>query len=151
MINLYKKIQKRGGKEMAYSTQEMMTMAAFYGMAKTYTLVAIAIYVLLIVAQWKIFEKAGEEGWKSLIPIYNMVVLFKIVGMSPWLLLIFLIAWIPFIGALAVLILVIMLDLNTAKAFGQSTAFAIGLIFLPNIFLLILGFGSAQYVGAAAR
>ena len=34
----------------------------------------------MIVALWKIFTKAGEPGWKSIIPIYNIIMLLKIVG-----------------------------------------------------------------------
>ena len=33
----------------------------------TIFLVFIAVYAVLIVANWKIYEKAGEKGWKSLI------------------------------------------------------------------------------------
>src|SRR5688500_1048274 len=29
---------------------------------------------------WKIFEKAGEKGWKALIPVYNSITLLMIVG-----------------------------------------------------------------------
>ena len=37
-----------------------------------------------------------------------------------------------------------------AKAFGKGIGFAIGLILLPFIFQLLLGFGSAEYEGAAS-
>ena len=30
-----------------------------------------AILVVVLVAQWKLFSKAGEAGWKCLIPFYN--------------------------------------------------------------------------------
>jgi len=46
--------------------------------------VAIAFYVFTIIAGWKIFTKAGEKGWKSLIPIYNVYLLLKISGMKNW-------------------------------------------------------------------
>ena len=45
---------------------------------------AFAIWIITIIASWKILEKAGEPGWKSLIPIYNYYMLYKIVGMSGW-------------------------------------------------------------------
>lgn len=41
-------------------------------------------YVLLIIANWRIFTKAGEPGWKSLIPIYNYYILLKICKMRNW-------------------------------------------------------------------
>lgn len=40
--------------------------------------VSLALNILLIIAYWRIFEKAGESGWKSIIPIYNTYILFKI-------------------------------------------------------------------------
>ena len=41
-------------------------------------------FVLIVIAQWKIFEKAGEKGWKSIIPIYGQYILFKIIGAKKW-------------------------------------------------------------------
>ena len=105
-----------------------------------YLILVIAFYVLLVIADWKIFSKAGEDGWKSLIPIYNLYIYVKIMdgkGVK------FLLLLIPIAG----FIYEIMLMLRTAKAFGKSTGFAVGLILLPNIFTLILGFGDAQYIG----
>ena len=64
--------------------------ATFASLISTYSMIFVAFYVLIIVAQWKIFVKAGQEGWKALIPIYNVVVLYKIIGLSPWLLLLYL-------------------------------------------------------------
>ncbi|MGI5989404.1 MAG: DUF5684 domain-containing protein [Lachnospiraceae bacterium] len=102
------------------------------------------VCILLIVAQWKIFEKAGEAGWKSIIPFYNQYILFKIAWGSGWF---FLLMLIPIVNV----VIMIVLDVKLAKAFGQGTGFAIGLIFLPNIFQLILGFGNYTYVGPANK
>ena len=46
--------------------------------------VGIIYYILYIIAGWKLFEKAGEQGWKALIPIYNSYIYYKIVGMKKW-------------------------------------------------------------------
>ncbi len=43
--------------------------------------------------------------------------------------------------------IIVMIDL--AKSFGNGVGFAIGLIFLPFIFGLILGFGADKYLGPA--
>ena len=107
----------------------------------------LAISVVLIIAQWKIFEKAGEKGWKCLIPIYNLITLFKIIGISPWWLLLCLASFIPFIGSLALLGLTIYQSIMLGKAFNKSAGFIVGLILLSPIFYMILGFGSAEYVG----
>lgn len=109
-----------------------------------YLAVLLVVYILVVIAMWKVFTKAAKPGWASLIPVYNMVVMYQIVGLNPWLLLLYLI---PFVNWIAALVLSIMLNVKLAKVFGKSTGFAIGLIFLNPIFLLILGFGDAKYIG----
>jgi len=99
-----------------------------------------AFIVLAIVAMWKVFTKAGEEGWKSIIPIYNTIVLLKIVGRPWWWILLLLI---PLVN---IVILVIVYN-DLSKSFGHGLGFTLGLLFLNVIFFLILGFGSSRYVG----
>jgi len=130
---------------LATSLETLGTVAMVMG------LISLAIIVLQYVAMWKIFVKAGEKGWKALIPIYNLVVMFKIIGISPLLLLIFLATIIPVIGYFAVLGLNIYYNIMLGKAFGKSGAFTAGLILLGPIFYMILGFGSSTYQGATAK
>ena len=118
--------------------EKMADMTA--GQKISYVVVGIIVGVLLLVAAWKILEKAGEPGWKAIIPFYNMYTLVKIAdgkGIK------FLLFFIPIVGFVYQIIFCI----RMAKAFGKGTGFGIGLVFLPNIFSLILGFGSAQYLG----
>ena len=124
-------------------TTDTSIIAALMATLAAYSMVIMVIGILSIIAMWKIFTKAGIEGWKSIIPIYNYYCLFKIASGNGWL---FLLVLIPGVGAL---IAAILLALKLAKAFGKDTGFAVGLIFLPFIFQLILGFGSAEYVGPA--
>lgn len=123
------------------------SVATLASLISTYSLIILAFYVLIIVAQWKIFTKAGQEGWKALIPIYNVVVLYKIIGLSPWLLLLYLLSVVPVVGWIISIALSIVSTVKLAKAFNQSTAFIFGLLFLSPIFQMILGFGNAEYVG----
>lgn len=115
------------------------------GIAMFMAIFAAIVGILTIIAQWKIFTKAGEKGWKSLIPIYNMVVLFKISGLSGWCVLGYLVGIIPIIGPIIALGITIYLMINLAKAFGKGSGFAVGLIILNTIFIMILAFGSAEY------
>ncbi len=116
-------------------------MAAFAGV---YMFFWLAVLVIAIIAMWKIFTKAGEAGWKSIIPIYNLYILLKIVGRPGWWILLFLV---PFVNI--VVSLVVSIDL--AKSFGKSDLFGvIGLWLFSLIGHLMLGFGSATYVGPAA-
>lgn len=108
------------------------------------TLLSFAVAILGIVAMWKIFEKAGEPGWASIIPFYNIYVLFKITWGSGWK---FLLLLIPF----ANIVIAIITMVKLAKAFGKSGGFAVGLIFLSIIFYCILAFDQSQYQGVPEK
>jgi len=103
----------------------------------------LGVMILMIAACWKIFTKAGQPGWASIIPIYNWYILCKIVGRPGWWVILLLIPFVNFIVG-------IILCIDLAKSFGKGVLFAIGLILLGLIFFPILGFGSAQYQGPAA-
>ena len=100
----------------------------------------IIIYVISVVGMWKLFTKAGEPGWTSIIPIVN---LYKICKIATGKGLLFLLLCIPGVNV----IFYIILNVKLAKAYGKGGGFAVGLIFLNTLFMLILGLGSAQYVG----
>ena len=102
------------------------------------------VALLLIVAMWKVFTKAGQPGWASIIPIYNLYIWCKIVGRLWWWILLMLIPFVNFIVC-------IILCIDLAKSFGKGVGFGIGLALLGIIFFPILGFGSAQYQGPSAR
>jgi small-conductance mechanosensitive channel len=110
----------------------MAAMLPFY-------LFSLAIGVLAIVAMWKIFTKAGEPGWASIVPIYNTYVLTKISGYNPILFLLFLIPLVNVVFGIMVL-------LGLGRAFGKSTGWSVVFLVLLNVIgMLILGFSSDQY------
>ena len=123
----------------SYDSSAIQSITQGFGVG--YTIACLVIAVLLIIAYWKIFEKAGEAGWKSIIPFYNMYIISKIATGNG---LLFLLILIPFVGTL---IWTILIAVKISKAFGQGVGFMIGLILIPNIFYLILGFGGSQYIG----
>lgn len=122
-------------------------MEAIVTFLRAFSFFMFVIAILMIIARWRIFTKAGEAGWKSIIPFYNGFVQLKISGLSPWLYLLFFAGIIPFVGPLITLIFAIYALYRLAASFGKGVGFTIGLIFLSPIFMLILAFGSAQYVG----
>ncbi|MBR1796081.1 hypothetical protein IJ765_02375 [Candidatus Saccharibacteria bacterium] len=65
-------------------TDEQAATAIAGGLLGSIFTFGLLFYILTVIAGWKIFEKAGEKGWKSLIPIYNNYLLYKIVGMQNW-------------------------------------------------------------------
>ncbi|MEN8890018.1 MAG: DUF5684 domain-containing protein, partial [Wenyingzhuangia sp.] len=42
------------------------------------------IQVLHFSATWKLYQKAGRKSWEALIPVYNAVVLMKIINRPKW-------------------------------------------------------------------
>ena len=96
----------------------------------------------MIVSVWKIFSKAGQPGWASIIPIYNTVVMLQAVKKPIWW---FILMFVPFVN----IIIGLIVTHNLSKVFGKGVGFTLGLIFLPFIFYPILGFGSARYILAS--
>ena len=124
--------------------------AGILAFAGLYSVVVLAIAVLVIAGLWKIFTKAGQPGWAAIIPIYNIYILIKIVGRPTWWLALLLLAFVPLIGSIAVLVVLFVLYWDLAKSFGKDIAYAFGLTLLSPIFVPMLGFGSAQYIGPMA-
>ena len=99
------------------------------------------VIVLMVVSEWIVFTKAGQPGWAAIIPIYNTWVLLKIVGRPGWWIILF---FIPLVDLVAW----IMVCLGLAKRFGHGGGFAVGLMFLPFVFVPILAFGDSRYQSA---
>ncbi len=118
---------------------------------------------LVVAGAWMMFQKAGEAGWKAIIPIYNMYIVYKICWNTS-------LFWVWFgISVFAavfgfqtetttgfayiiamVLSLVQMLIQVTccyrlSFAFGHGLLYGLGLCFFPFIFTVILAFGSSAY------
>ena len=103
-------------------------------------IVSIIIYALLVIAMWKIYEKAGEAGWKSVIPVLNLYMFFKIACGSGWK---FILILIPFVNIFVTLII----NWKLVKAFGKGLGMYILSLLSPPIALLIIGFGKSKYHG----
>lgn len=108
-----------------------------------FLIVILVIAVIVLAGLWKVYTKAGQPGWAVIVPIYNTIVLLKIVGRPIWWILLMLIPLVNF-----VIIIIVYIDL--AKSFGKGVGFAIGILLLGFIFVPILGFGDARYLGPAA-
>ena len=108
-------------------------------------MITLVIYVLIIVATWKVFEKAGKPGWAAIVPFYNQYVLFEITWGDGWR---FLLMLIPIYN----IVVAVQTNLRVARAFGKSDGFGVGLIFLPFVFYPMLGFdASVTYLGIPVK
>ena len=129
----------------ATTAEESLLAGFFAGMFSVFWVcVLLAIAVVGIIGLWKVFEKAGEEGWKALIPFYNMYILYKITWGNGWL---FLLLLIPIANAVIAIITLYKL----AESFGKGIGFFFGLWFLYPVFIMILGFGPDQYRGGVQQ
>lgn len=123
------------------SLQEPALMAFLTAYFGTIMIISLIVTVIMLIAYWKLFVKAGKAGWKCLIPIYNMYNIFDIVYGNGWK---FLLLLIPVVNVIYTCILI---PYKFAKCFGQSTLFSVLNIFFPYVCYLIMAFGSAQYIG----
>ena len=127
-------------------------------------IISLVAYVLRVIAQWQIFKKAGEAGWKTLIPFYNAYVQFRLTWSTKWF-------WVMIVLALDSSVLsssglaeknellyyftlflesfaafIIIYDMcMLARSFGKGIGFSLGLIFFNPIFTMILAFNSSIY------
>ena len=120
----------------AYSSLDGASMAG----AMIGAILSLVFAVVMIIAIWKIYKKAGEHGWASIVPIYNLLCLGRIAYGKSW---VGLLGLIPAVNGIFVVVTWFMI----AKKFGKGTGFAIFSAIFSPIAALILGFGSSDYEG----
>ena len=112
-----------------------------------FMIIPLGLLVITIIGEYKMFEKAGVEGWKAIIPFYNMYVAGVEVGKlnSGWGLAAALGALIPIVGPLIALFASININYAVAKKFGADDTGVILTIIFPPIMYCVYGFGKATY------
>ena len=147
--------------------------ALFMMFATVFIVLAIYLLALIIIdviGSWNIFKKAGEKGWKAIIPFYSTYTMFKIAWKPMWFWIYIGISvadWIIWRTGLRIgnqgmvtfswvltfvaILFIIPLFHQLSKSFGHKIGFTLGLIFLYPIFILILAFNKSQYVGPLSR
>jgi hypothetical protein len=115
------------------------------GLMAAYFAIVIPLALIFLAAGWRIFTKAGHPGWAVLIPVYNLYVYTQVAKRPGWWLLLYFAGLIPVVGSIGVIVVSLLDSLRIAKLFGKGSGFGIGLFLVSPIFLLILGFGSADY------
>lgn len=97
-----------------------------------------SILLLQVIGIWKVFQKAGQPGWKAVIPIYNLYIMLKIGGQAWW--------WLALLVVpLVQLYAVYRIHVGVARAFGKGILWGLALAFGGVVFFPILGFGGYQY------
>ncbi|GAA1700356.1 hypothetical protein GCM10009808_17470 [Microbacterium sediminicola] len=108
--------------------------------AWTGTIFALIFYVIVVIALWRVFSKAGYPGVLAIIPIVNMFVLVKVGGMSAW--------WgLLYFVPIANFVLSIVVAIKVGRNFGHGGAFSFFLLWLFSVVgYFIIGYGSSKYV-----
>ena len=151
-------------------------MKTYYSLSWLFSAFSFAVFALLalvllsvaamdIIGRWKIFTKAGEPGWKALIPFYSEYTLFHLAWADKYF-------WVwtglvaavqlargsgrlfGILGGLLALVFGIALTavtwvsrLRLASSFGKDRSFAMGLFVAGPVFMAMLGFSHALYQG----
>ena len=128
------------------ATSSTVDAAAVFAILAPLFVVTAIILVVQLIASWKVYAKAGEAGWKALIPIYNAWVFLRM-GNQPayWAVL----ALIPIVNIVSI-VFMILAAINIGKKFGKQDLFVLLYILLPIVWFLILAFGKATWNGEKA-
>ena len=142
---------------------ELALGAGLVGIIGTLMIVGSAVwYILTAIGYYKMFQKAGQRGWFAFIPVLREYGLFRMA----WTLKAFIISTVMLavvqlgggfenviaglvvaVVGIAWIVMQVKLVRRLAKSFGKGNGWALLLFFVPFIAALILGFGSAEYVG----
>ena len=101
-------------------------------------LIPIPVVGVMIAGMWMTFVKAGQPGWWTVLPVFNLVGIIRVAG-EPMRFLWFML--IPVVN----IVLLVGLYLRLARFFGKGAWFGWGLVFLPFVFFPVVGFGKADY------
>jgi hypothetical protein len=126
-----------GGEEAVIAT-----LLGVYAIVIVFAVVfALASYVVLSIGLAGLFRKAGIESWKAWVPFYSTYIWLQLGGQNGhWI-------WatlIPY-GSIVTSIFLYIGMHRTGKAFGKETGFLVLGIFLPWVWVLILGLGKDEY------
>lgn len=103
----------------------------------TVIIISIIAAIGFLLGLWKIFEKAGEKGWKALIPVYNMWVWLKVLSRPKWWMIMI---CLPFITIFMFYLMV----WKTIRLFGKTS-------YLPLIFGTLFNFIYLPYLGFSQK
>lgn len=141
----------------------------FAGLGMILIPLAILVFILRIlriIALWKAFERAGEPGWKALVPVYCTYIQYKLSGMKNWFwygLLVAVIVWIiaacipnqqeliTNIGSAIIWIICIVMLFKFARKYGWGVFASILFVIFYPICVLVLGFGNYPYQGKSEK
>ena len=122
-----------------FSASGITDQVSITALQSTGGVLGIIWYILLAIALWRVFTKAGRAGILAIIPIVNVFVLVKIAGLSYWWVLLYLV---PIVN----IILSIVVAFRIGRAFDKGGLFSFFFLWMISfIGYFIIGFGSSRY------
>lgn len=103
-------------------------------------------YVLQGTAYYKFFHKAGVEGWKGFVPLYNYYLHIELVGRPKWWIILLFVPVINFFVALTI-------HLDLMKSYGKFTYVdqVLGVLFAPVYMNYIAWSPDTKYIDQATK
>lgn len=100
----------------------------------------LAVQVIHFLGTWKLYHKAGRKPWEAAVPVYNAVVLMRIINRSPWWTILL---FIPIVN----LIMFPVVWVETLRSFGKTstTDTILGVVTLGFYIYYINYFEDVQY------
>ena len=142
---------------------EVALGAGLMGVVGTLMVIGAAVWFFVsAIGYVKMFQKAGQRSWFAFIPLLREFAMFKMSwSLKAFVISTVLVAVVQFCGnsedilvslvaavfGIAWIVMQVKLMLRVAKSFGKGTGWALLLFFVPFVATLILGFGSAEYLG----
>jgi len=115
--------------------------AAVFGIVMIFQIVIFLLLVIpAIIVNWKIVSKAGEPGWSSIVPVYNIIILNKIAGTPSWYVLLALIPGVSLIG-------IILIYIELSKKYSKPVTIWLSIL-IPIVALFMIG--KTEYIGGGA-
>ena len=144
-----------------YTSTEILStiLGAYISIIMVVLIASLLFGILSIIGHWRVFSKAGEPAWGAIILFFNSYLLHKITWGNGWVFLAPLL--LSFFGALTIgdwfggflsllsLVFSCITSYKLSVAFGKGLGFAVGLILLPWLFICILAFSGARYLGVS--
>lgn len=112
----------------------MEMLSVFGGYVILVLIFSVVFAVLQIVGLWNIFKKAGEKGWKAIIPLYNTYTLYKISWSPMWF-------WISFLGSMLGAALLSFATVTICVVLGAIVELIVFVVRFVALYRLCLSFG----------
>lgn len=119
----------------------LLGMFALLAFGFIYILILAGVYVLFSWLLSRVFRKAGIPSWKAWVPVYNQWVFLELGGQPGWLALLIVVPGAGIVTAVFACIAAY----NIGLAFAKEGAWVVMYIFLPWLWVAIVGLDSARW------